>query len=99
MYAWLTLSEIFGVCESKLLRWIFEPGRGKVTRGWRKLHTEELHNSYSSSNISAIKSRRMRWTGHDVAHTGEMRNIYGVLVRKAKGKTLCSIASRRVSCR
>jgi hypothetical protein len=40
---------------------IFEPKRDEVTGGWRKLHTEELHNFYSSlSIIRMIKSRRMR---------------------------------------
>jgi hypothetical protein len=35
-----------------------------VTGGWRKLHIEELHNSYSSpSIIRIIKSRRMRMGG------------------------------------
>jgi hypothetical protein len=34
-----------------------------VTGNWRKLHNEELHNLYSSSNIiRMIKSRRMIWT-------------------------------------
>jgi hypothetical protein len=37
-----------------------------VTGDWRKLHSEELHNLYSSSNIIRIKSRRMRWAGHVV---------------------------------
>jgi hypothetical protein len=33
--------------------------------GWRKLHNEELHNLYSSSNvIRMIKSMSMRWAGH-----------------------------------
>jgi len=32
----------------------------RIFGGWRKLHTEELHNLYSSPNvISVIKSRRM----------------------------------------
>jgi hypothetical protein len=36
-----------------------------VTGGWIKLHKEDLHNLYSSSNIIIIiKSRRMRWAGH-----------------------------------
>jgi hypothetical protein len=44
---------------------IFEPKRGEVTRGWRKLHNEELHNLYSSPSINRmIKSRRMKWAGH-----------------------------------
>jgi hypothetical protein len=32
---------------------------------WRKLHNDELHSLYSSSNIvRVIKSRRMTWAGH-----------------------------------
>jgi hypothetical protein len=57
-----------------------------VTRGWRKLHNEELHNLYSSpSIIRIIKSRRMRWVGH-VARIGEKRNAYRLLVGKPEGK-------------
>jgi hypothetical protein len=41
-----------------------------VTGEWRKLHSEELHNSYSSPNVVRhIKTRRLRWAGH-VAHVG-----------------------------
>jgi hypothetical protein len=44
---------------------IFGPKRDEETRGWRKLHIEELHNLYSSPIIiRIIKSRRMRWAGH-----------------------------------
>jgi len=32
-----------------------------------------------------IKSRRMRWVGH-VAHMGERRGIYRILVGKPEGK-------------
>jgi hypothetical protein len=54
--------------------------------GWRKLHDEELHNLYSSPIIIIIiKSRRMRWAGH-VAHMGEKRNVYRLLVGKLEGK-------------
>jgi hypothetical protein len=56
-----------------------------VTREWRTLHNEELHNLYSYPNvIRQIKSRRMRWAGH-VAHVGEERKLYKVLVRKPEG--------------
>jgi hypothetical protein len=41
-----------------------------VTGDLRKLHNEELHNLYSSTNIiRMIKSRRMGWAGH-VARMG-----------------------------
>jgi hypothetical protein len=53
---------------------------------WRKLHNEELNDPYSSPNIvQVIKLRRMRWVGH-VAHMGESRGIYRVLVGKLEGK-------------
>jgi hypothetical protein len=50
------------------------------------LHNEELHILYSSPNIiRQIKSRRMRWAGHE-ARMGEKRNVYKVLVGKPEGK-------------
>jgi hypothetical protein len=53
---------------------------------WRKLHTEELNDLYSSPNIiRVIKSGRMRWPGH-VAHMGERSVAYRVLVGKPEGK-------------
>jgi hypothetical protein len=36
------------VFENKVLRRIFVPNRIEVTGEWRKLHSEELHNLYSS---------------------------------------------------
>jgi hypothetical protein len=58
------------VLDNRVMRRIFGPKRDGIRRDWRKLHNEELHNSYSSPNIiRMIKSRRMRWVGH-VAHLG-----------------------------
>jgi hypothetical protein len=53
------------------------PKRDEVKGEWRKLHSEELHNMYSSARvIRIIKSRRMRWT-RNVARMGEKRNAVG----------------------
>jgi hypothetical protein len=50
--------------------------------GQRKLHTKELHDSYSSQSIiRIIKSRRMKWVGH----VAQMRRS-GTLVGKPGGK-------------
>jgi len=74
------------VFENRVLRRIFGPKRDEVTGEWRKLHKEELNNLYSSPNIlRVIKSRRMRWAGH-VAHMGEGRGVYRVLVGKPEGR-------------
>jgi hypothetical protein len=57
-----------------------------VTGGWRKLHSEELHNLYSSPNIvRMIKSRRINLAGH-VARMGEKRNARRILMGKPQGK-------------
>jgi hypothetical protein len=55
----------------------------EVTGEWRKLHTEELNDLYSSRNICVIKSRRMRWAGHVALMAGGgRRSVYRVLVGK-----------------
>jgi hypothetical protein len=73
------------VFENRVLR-IFGPTRDEVTGEWRKLHSGELHNLYSSSDIiRQIKSRRMRLAGL-VARMVEGRNVYRVLVGKPEGK-------------
>jgi hypothetical protein len=67
------------VFENRVLRKIFGPKR-EEDGSWRKVHNDELHSLYSSPNIvRVIKSGRMRWEGH-VAHMGEGRGVYMVLV-------------------
>jgi hypothetical protein len=71
--------------ENRVFRRIFGPKRHEVTGKWRKLH-EELNDLYSSPTIfRVIKSRSMRWVER-VAHVGEWRGMYRVLVGKPDGK-------------
>ena len=70
------------VFENRVLRRIFGPKRDEVTGKWMELHNEELNDLYCLLNIvGVVKSRRTRWAGH-VAHMGEGRGVYRVLVRK-----------------
>jgi hypothetical protein len=72
-----TLREEHGlrVFENRLLR-IFGPKRQGITGGWRKLHTNDLHNLYPLSNtVWVIKARHIRWVGHVIC-MGKMRNAY-----------------------
>ena len=58
------------VCVNRILRRVFGSKRDEVTREWRKLHIEELHDMYSSPNIIwVIKIRRMRCDRH-IAYMG-----------------------------
>jgi len=83
------------VFENRVLRKIFGPKREVVTWVWRKLHEEELNDPYPLPNIfRVVKSRVMRWVGH-VAHMGERRGIYRVLVGKPEGKRLLVRPRRR----
>jgi hypothetical protein len=62
---------------------------------WRKLHNDEIHSLYSSSNIvKVIKSRRMRWAGQ-AARMGEGRDAYRVLVGRPEGKSPLGRPRRR----
>jgi hypothetical protein len=53
------------VLENRVMRRIFGTKIEEVTGGWIKLHNEDLRDLYSSSSIiTIIKSRSMRWAGH-----------------------------------
>ena len=68
------------------MRRIFGPKMDEVTEEWRKLLNEEFNDLYSSPNtLQVLKSRRMGWAGN-VAHVGESRDVYRVLVGKLEIK-------------
>jgi hypothetical protein len=53
---------------------------------WGRLHNEELHSLYRSSNIvRVIKSRRLRWAGH-LARTEEGRSAFKIFTSTQAGK-------------
>lgn len=53
------------VFKNRAVRKIFGPVREDVTRDWRKLHREELHDLYCSPDIIWVfRSRMMKWVGH-----------------------------------
>jgi hypothetical protein len=84
----------FLVFENRVLRKIFGPKR-EEDGSWRKLHNDELHSLYSSLNIvRVIKSRRMSWAAH-VAHLGEGRGVYRVLVGRLECKKTLGRSRRR----
>jgi hypothetical protein len=46
--------------ENRVPMRVFGPQREEVVGGWRRLHNEELHNSYTSSYIITVIKSRMR---------------------------------------
>jgi len=75
------------VFENRFLKRIFVTKRDKVTGEWRKLHSEELNDLYSSPSIVwVMKSRRIRWARHVACMGGGERDICRVLVGKPEGK-------------
>jgi hypothetical protein len=69
--------------ENRVLRRIFGP-KEEVVGGWRRLHSEELRNFYTSPILIRV-IYSMKWVEH-VARTGEMRNVYDILFGKPEGK-------------
>jgi hypothetical protein len=83
----MSFVEIHGVISQKtelFVRRMFRSRRVDVTGSGRTLHIDKLHILYSSSNISATQSRRMRLAWR-VARMFEMRSGYTVLVEKPEG--------------
>ncbi|KDR21913.1 hypothetical protein L798_00464, partial [Zootermopsis nevadensis] len=68
------------VFKNRVLRRTSGPKR-EGDGSWRKLHNDELHDLYSSPDIS----RRMRWAGH-VARMDGTSGVHRVLVGKPEGK-------------
>jgi hypothetical protein len=73
------------VFENRVLKRIFGPKRGEITREWRNLHSVEFDDLYSSPNIILVISKKLRWVGR-VGVTGERSGAYRVLVGKPAGK-------------
>jgi hypothetical protein len=49
--------------ECRMLRTICGHTKEEVTSDKRKMHNGELHNSYCSPNIRAMKRKRIGWAG------------------------------------
>jgi hypothetical protein len=73
------------VSENRVLRRIFGPKR-EEDGSWRKLHNDELHNLYSSSNIvRMIKARTVR--GWDMQHAWARGEVFtGFWLGSPKGR-------------
>jgi hypothetical protein len=74
------------VFDNRVLGRMFGPKRDEVTGEWRKLHSGELRNLYSSPDIiRQIRSRRMRWAGR-VARKGRGETYRGFWWESPKEK-------------
>jgi hypothetical protein len=83
------------VFENRVLRKIFERKSTEVGADCRRLHNKELYKIYSSPNFTgAIKSGILEYAGH-LAHVGDRRGAYRVLVGRPNGKRTLGRPRRR----
>jgi len=76
--------------ENRVLREIFEPD---ITRDWKKLQYDEVHDAFCSPYVlQVINLRRMRWVGHST-YREERRGVYRVGI--SEGKKLFGRPRRR----
>jgi hypothetical protein len=66
-----------------------------VAGDWKRLHNEELHSLYYSTNIIRAIKQGMRWTRH-VASIGEMTNAYIILLGNPDGKNYSQCVDGRI---
>jgi hypothetical protein len=66
-----------------------------VTRGWRKLHNEELHNLYSSPSIIRIVKIKDDVIGRACSTNGVKINAFRILAEKPEGKRQLERPRRR----
>jgi hypothetical protein len=82
------------VFPNKILRRIFGPKRYEINR-WRMFYKEELHILYYSPNlVKLIKSKRLRWEGHE-AGMEDCSCYFKFLASKPTGKKLLGRPRRR----
>lgn len=71
-----------------MLRKLLGPEREELTTGWRKLHNGQHHDLHLSPDVNwVIRYWQMTCVGQ-VAHVGEKRSVYRILVGKLEGQ-LC----------
>jgi hypothetical protein len=64
-----------------------------VARGWGRLHNEELHNLYTSTDI--IRGKKDDEMGGESRANGKIRSVYKFLVGKPEGKRALVIPMHR----
>jgi hypothetical protein len=74
------------VLENRVLRRVFGPKTDEVTGEWRRLHSEEIYDTCSSSNIIWLTQNKKDGMGGACGTYGEIIGAYRVLVGKPEGK-------------